>query len=576
MYKIHADGTLIYDSTLEDYKIGQGEITKELDKSGSFVFSLYPEHFYYDRFVKMRTVVTVRKSDKIAFRGRPLDDGADYHNLKVFTCEGELGFLQDSIIRPYSISGTPQELFTWFIQQHNSQVDEFKRFKVGTCTVVDPNGYIARENSAYESTLTNMNSRLLEDATGGHFYITHGDDGTDEMPTIHYLSDFTTVATQPIEFGVNLRDFTKKESAGDVATAIIPLGASVDDGKDNTEDKPLTIASVNGGVDYVYSKAGVALYGWIFKTVEWEDVTKPEILKAKAEAHVEESVKQALTIELTAVDMHLLDRSIESYDFCEYVPVYSPPHNFEYTLLCNTHKMNLLNPANDSVVLGETINTFTGQIGKASKDSLNIRKIQQDISKLKADMNYNEIVITGISNNVGTVEKGVNVTEMKVTWTLNKDPVSQTLGGETVDVTVRSKTVSMAGRTSVTLEVKDERDATKTASTGYNAYNGVYHGVLPDGATINSAAILSLTKKIQHSRGVTFTANCGNGARIAYAIPASGYGSPAFQDYSTKHPVDMTQVPGTVSFTNSHGYTTDYKVWLSTNVLEGSFTVAVS
>ena len=46
MYQIYADDTLIYDSTLEDYKIGSGQITKELDKSGSFVFSLYPDHPY--------------------------------------------------------------------------------------------------------------------------------------------------------------------------------------------------------------------------------------------------------------------------------------------------------------------------------------------------------------------------------------------------------------------------------------------------------------------------------------------------------------------------------------------------
>lgn len=387
MYTIHADGTLIYDSTLEDYKIGQGEITKEIDKSGSFVFSLYPEHFYYDRFVKMKTVLTVRKSDKIAFRGRALDDGADYINCKLFTCEGEMGFLQDSIIRPYTFQGTPEELFRWYIEQHNSQVDEFKRFKVGTCTVVDPNGYIARENTAYENTLTNMNSRLLEDATGGHFYITHGDDGTEEMPTIHYVSDFTKVASQPIEFGVNLRDFVKKTNAGDIATAIIPLGAPVGEGDGEKEAPKLTIAAVNNGLDYVYSEKGVALYGWIFKTAEWEDVTKADILKTKAEAAVEESVNQTITIELTAVDMHLLDRSIESYGVCEYVPVISPPHNFQDTLLCNKQTMNLLNPANDTVTLGHTFMTFTERSARNTSNISNtLNQFKNKVVQKGADL----------------------------------------------------------------------------------------------------------------------------------------------------------------------------------------------
>lgn len=380
MYTIHADDELIYDSTLEDYKIGKGEITKETDKAGSFVFSLYSDHFYYDRFVKLKTVVMVRKSGRITFRGRPLDDGADYMNCKTFTCEGELGFLQDSIIRPYSKSGTPEELFRWYIEQHNAQVDAFKRFKVGTCTVVDPNGYIARENTGYESTLSNLKSRLLEDATGGHFFITHGDDGTDPVPTIHYLADFTKVASQPIEFGVNLRDFTKKTKSTDIATAIIPLGAAVDDGDTETEDAKLTIASVNNGQDYVYSAKGVALYGWVYKAVPWDDVKDPAILKAKAEAYVEESINQAITIELTAVDLHALDRSIESYGVCEYIPVISPPHNFNDVLLCNKQTMNLLKPGNDTVTLGHTFTTFTEQSAR-NASNLSVLSNMQNWSK---------------------------------------------------------------------------------------------------------------------------------------------------------------------------------------------------
>ena len=37
-------------------------------------------------------------------------------------------------------------------------------------------------------------------------------------------------------------------------------------------DAYLTIKDVNGGVDYVYSQEAVKSYGWIFKTVKWDDV----------------------------------------------------------------------------------------------------------------------------------------------------------------------------------------------------------------------------------------------------------------------------------------------------------------
>jgi phage minor structural protein len=382
MYKIYADNTLIYDSTIEDYKIGKGLISLETNKSGSFVFSIYPDHFFYDSFIRLKTVITVYKSNKIIFRGRILNDVTDYWNNKVITCEGELGFLQDSIIRPFSFNGTPENLFKKFITEHNSQVDEFKRFKIGTVTVIDPNNYIARSNSEYESSLTNLNSRLIEDSLGGYFYITHGDSGTDPIPTINYLADFTKVSAQRIEFGSNLKDYTKTVKANDIATAIIPLGQEVDDENDETENPKLTISSVNDGKDYVYSPEGVALYGWIFKTVSFDDVTVASNLKAKAEEYLESITKQNITIELNAIDLHLLDHSIESFNVCDYIRVISKPHNFDSVLLCSKQTIDLLKPENDTVTLGYTYSTFTETSNKVSSSVSTIVNIRSTVNKL--------------------------------------------------------------------------------------------------------------------------------------------------------------------------------------------------
>lgn len=367
MYQIFADGELIYDSTLEDYKIGKGEISLETNKSGSFTFSVYPDHFYFDRFVRLKTVITVYKSGRIVFRGRVLSDVTDYWNNKVLTCEGELGFLNDSIIRRYNFTGTPAELFKKFINEHNSQVDEFKRFKIGKITVTDPNDYITRSNSEYEPTFSNMESRLINESLGGYFYVTHGDDGTDEIPTIHYLIDFETVSNQTIEFGVNLKDYTKTINAGDIGTAVIPLGKEIDDGNSDTDDPRLTIASVNNGLDYVYDPDAVALYGWIFKTVEFDDVTDASNLKTKGLEYLSSLVNQAITIELNAIDLHLLDHSIDSFRLNDYIRVTSEPHHFDSTMVCNKQTINLLQPENDTVTLGHTTTSFTEKTTNLSR-----------------------------------------------------------------------------------------------------------------------------------------------------------------------------------------------------------------
>lgn len=392
MYKIFADDTLIYDSTLEEYKIGKGEITLELNKSGSFVFSLYPDHFYYGELVKLKTVITVYKDGRIVFRGRVLNDTTDYWNNKVCTCEGELGFFQDSIIRPFEFNGSPSDLLIKLVEEHNSQVDEFKRFKIGSVTVSDNNDYITRSNSAYETALTNLTKSCIESTLGGYLHITH--ENGEETPTLNWLGAFTEVSSQVVEFGENLKDYTKTVKADDIGTAIIPLGATVDDGKSDTEDPKLTIASVNDGKDYVYSESGVSLYGWIFKVVSWDDVTVAENLKAKAEEYLETLINQAITIELTAIDLHLMDKSIDSFKLGDYIRILSAPHNFDSVLLSNKQTLDLLNPANDTLTLGHSYYTFTDLNKNVSAVVQNVSTIRSSVSSLSNKMgNINATVI---------------------------------------------------------------------------------------------------------------------------------------------------------------------------------------
>lgn len=385
MYRIYADDTLIYDSTLEDYKIGKGQITKEADKSGSFVFSVYPDHPYYGQFVQMKTVITVYKSGRIVFRGRILDDSCDYWNTKTLTCEGELGFLQDSVARPFSFQGDHADLFARFIAEHNEQVDEWKRFKVGTVTVVDENEYINRSAGGYGAMLDTMQSALTGSALGGHFYITHGDDGTDPIPTLHYVADFPKTASQGIEFGVNLKDYTKKVSSTDLATCIIPLGTS-----NGSDGERLTIEDVNDGKDYIYDAAAVAMFGWIVKVVTWDDVTLANHLLTKGNAWLAAVVNQHATIELNAIDLHLLDRSMESYNVCEYVRATSAPHGLDALMLCSKQTMDLLKPDNDTVTLGYTTGTLTGanvQLGASvSTMGKKVSSIAQDAESIRMEV----------------------------------------------------------------------------------------------------------------------------------------------------------------------------------------------
>lgn len=362
MYKIFADDTLIYDSTLEDYAITKGEISLEVNKSGSFTFTLQQNHPYYDKLQRLKTIITVYKNNRLVFRGRVITDGIGFFKDKTFTCEGELSFLLDSVQRPYAFTGSPADLFTDFITTHNAQMDKSKQFQLGEITVKDKNNYINRSNSAYEDTLTNINGRLIE-THGGYIHITRG---TNNVPIINWFEDFPYMSAQNIEFGENLLDFTKTNNADEIASAIIPLGAKIGEGDDETR---LNIKDVNGGVDYVYNELAVQKYGWIFKVVTWDDVTDATNLKRKAEEHLASAVNLNITIEVTAVDLSLMDRKMDSFNLGDYIQIVSLPHNLNDKMLLKKQTIDLLNPANDKITLGYTYATFTEKSAANNKQN---------------------------------------------------------------------------------------------------------------------------------------------------------------------------------------------------------------
>ena len=73
----------------------------------------------------------------------------------------------------------------------------------------------------------------------------------------------------------------------------MPLGNRLDDSPIEALDAYLTVESVNNGSLYVQSDEAVKNYGWIVKTVSWDDVSDPAVLLEKAKAG---SLQQLVTL----------------------------------------------------------------------------------------------------------------------------------------------------------------------------------------------------------------------------------------------------------------------------------------
>lgn len=210
-------------------------------------------------------------------------------------------------------------------------------------------------------------------------------------------------------------------------------------------------------------------------------------------------------------------------------------------------------------------------------DNSNVEVALDDINKKLGDLMYTPISITSFTNNKNTVEMGSTITDVTLNWNYNKTPKTLSLDGSTLDVSLKTKTLTgqtIKANKTFTLKATDERDAVATKTTNITFLNGVYYGIGDDLqiSGITNQFVLGLTKTLQSSKAKTFTVNAGVGKHIYYIIP-SRYGTPVFKVGGFEGGFEKL---GTVNFTNSSSYAENYDVYKSSNAGLGNTTVVVS
>ena len=413
MYQIKCDDYVLYDPRDDDLIVQNPKCILEANTVGEASFSIFADHPYYGHLQKLKSVFAILQDGKPIFRGRMTEDTRDFYNTKLVDLEGVLAFFNDSIIRPFSFpedflqdseyitaaeSGNVIEFFLkWLIDQHNSQVQPFQRFKLGNVTVTDPNNYLSRSSTDYPKTWEVLKTKLFESSLGGYLCIRYEEDGN----FIDYLADFELTNIQPIKFGENLLDLSSESDASETYSAVIPLGKKkneIDTGSD--DDSRLTIANLPDGDitddivktgDTLYSKSAVERFGFIYappSVTTWEDVTEAANLQTKGtEFVIQKATKLSNTITIKAVDLHYSDAEIEAFRIYRYIAIESKPHDQEDMLKLTRLEIDILNPQNTIITIGDTSLSLT-DINSGNKQTVleKVEIIQHQATEQTADI----------------------------------------------------------------------------------------------------------------------------------------------------------------------------------------------
>lgn len=423
MYHIKCDDYPLFDPRDDKLIVTSPKVNLEVNTVGEGSFTIYENHPYYGKLKKLKSVFEVSDEIGVIFRGRMTSNSYDFNNSTFVDLEGAMAYFNDSKVRPYSFpddwaedadyitaaeSGNVIEFFlNWLINQHNAQVQEFQRFKLGRVTVSDPNNYLSRSDSNYPSTWDTLKSKLFDSALGGFLCIRYEADGN----YIDYLSEFELTNTQEIVFGENLLDLKTDSDATETYSAIIPIGATIEtesENEDGTTETAKTVVTLknlpDGDItddivkegDMIYSRSAVAEYGLIIAPVKdttWDDVTDANNLLTKAVNFLAtDGIMLLETVETTAADQHFSNEQIQSFRIYRNVKVRSAPHGHNGTYQLSKLGIDLQNPQNTKIAVGSTKRTLTDINSEKESDTI------QRIESAEKDIEDNRTQSTEIRN----------------------------------------------------------------------------------------------------------------------------------------------------------------------------------
>lgn len=346
MFVAYCDGEPFYAPHIidRDLKLTSAKITYEINKAGSFEYTIPPINKKYNIFKKLKSIITVEEDGKEIWRGRVLDSRRDFYNNKKMTCEGELAFLNDGLARPYDYSDgvTVQDMFAYYNRYYTDNGTPERLIYFGNITAVSPSKKVCIKSDTWIVILDDLLDNLVNKLGG---LLTFRE--TDGKRYLDWVDPKDNISDQIIEFGRNLINFEEYIDASKIYTYEIPLG-KVPEG----EKTRINIMAVNDGFPHVQSEAGMSLYGRIEKLTVFDDIDDPNLLKTTAQEDVNNAINEAVTIEIRAVDLKDLGANPNRIKIGQYVRVISKPHNVDSYFLCSKIELDLLNAGNSVYTFG--------------------------------------------------------------------------------------------------------------------------------------------------------------------------------------------------------------------------------
>lgn len=344
-------------------KILSGSIKQAQNAINEFTFVIPMQNDLYQKLTPFQSIVQVVNlyDEEVEFEGRVLSVSNKMTStgfVQEVVCEDFLSFLHDSTQHYQKLKNSGAEAYLReILNQHNAQVENYKRIHLRTVTVKSltdkPWRYLG-----YESTWDTIRDRIVTNI-GGYLTLRRENSGF----YLDWTSSVGENQESPIQLGRNIKSASREISFDGIATQIMPVGAdeknSQNRSSDNKEEqgpdvtrKQIDISSVNGGKIWLEDAELVAKFGVIRKPVIWTEIDNPQVLKNRGLQYLKNQRIALAKWTVSAVERYLIDSRYAKFKIGNTHPILNAPLSGIERLQIIEKKIDILNPQSVDLVIG--------------------------------------------------------------------------------------------------------------------------------------------------------------------------------------------------------------------------------
>lgn len=228
--------------------VSEGKLTIKETDIDDLELTVNRDSLLFDNVRPMHTHVEVYDDDKLLFRGRAIKPKKEMQSsgrfIRTYTFEDIEAYLLDSIQRFYEAVGlTPKEFLQSLLDVHNSQVPQYKQFKLRNCNVTN-NKDDAYRQIDYPKTRDAIKDKLINEL-GGYLVTEYKQDGPNMLD---YVTDIGNdhKSDTPIQLAVNMKSASLTIDPTKVITRLVPLGKQLEPQKVEVDGENSTTTTGGG------------------------------------------------------------------------------------------------------------------------------------------------------------------------------------------------------------------------------------------------------------------------------------------------------------------------------------------